>query len=266
MVVAAHDMRNVHVVVVNDDGQHVGGRAVRAQQHGVVEVLIGKHDAALHAVLDNRLAVLRRLQADDGLEASGVGGLDVGCGAVAPASVIAGRALFSPRQLAHVRQLLCGRETFIGLALSQHLAGDFGVAGGAGELENRLAFPIQPQPLQAVDDGGDGGLRRALAIRILNAQQHLAAEPAGVEPVEQRRAASANMQKAGGRGGETRYDGFSHSGGNFRWVSQGAQEAQKACWRIARTRKRELWTKRRALADASCLQREGRVASHGRLG
>ena len=40
MVVAADDVGHAHVVVVDDDGEHVGRRAVGAQQHEVVEVLV----------------------------------------------------------------------------------------------------------------------------------------------------------------------------------------------------------------------------------
>ena len=64
MVVAADDVGDAHVVVVDDDGEHVGRRAVGAQDDEVVEVLVGEGDAALHAVLDHRLAVERRLDAD----------------------------------------------------------------------------------------------------------------------------------------------------------------------------------------------------------
>jgi hypothetical protein len=40
MIVAANDMRDAHVVIVDDDGEHVGRRAVGAQQHEVVEILV----------------------------------------------------------------------------------------------------------------------------------------------------------------------------------------------------------------------------------
>ena len=48
---------DVHVVVVDDDGEHVGRRAVGAQQHEVVEILVLPDDAALHRVLDDGLAL-----------------------------------------------------------------------------------------------------------------------------------------------------------------------------------------------------------------
>ena len=58
MIVAANDMGHAHVVIVDDDGEHVGRIAVRAQQHEVVEILVGEDDLALHLVVDDRLAVL----------------------------------------------------------------------------------------------------------------------------------------------------------------------------------------------------------------
>ena len=65
VVVAADDVGDAHVVVVDDDGEHVGGRAVRAQDDEIVEVVVGEGDAALDVVLDDGLAVERRLDADD---------------------------------------------------------------------------------------------------------------------------------------------------------------------------------------------------------
>ena len=57
VIVAADDVGDVHVVVVDDDGEHVGRRAVGAQQHEIVEILVLPHDAALDLVLDHRLAL-----------------------------------------------------------------------------------------------------------------------------------------------------------------------------------------------------------------
>ena len=69
MVVAANDMRHAHVVIVDDDGEHVGRVAVRSQEHEIVEILVGEHDLALHLVVDHRLAFLPRAQPDDGRDA-----------------------------------------------------------------------------------------------------------------------------------------------------------------------------------------------------
>ena len=56
VVVAADDVGDAHVVVVDDDREHVGRRAVGAQEDEVVEVLVLEDDAALHLVLDHGLA------------------------------------------------------------------------------------------------------------------------------------------------------------------------------------------------------------------
>ena len=57
VVVAADDVGDAHVVVVDHDRQHVGRRAVGAQQDEVVEILVLPDDAALHLVLDDGLAL-----------------------------------------------------------------------------------------------------------------------------------------------------------------------------------------------------------------
>ncbi len=69
MVVAAHDVGDAHVVIVDDDGEHVGRRAVGAQKHHVVELRVLEMDIALHDVAHDRLAFARRLEAHHGLDA-----------------------------------------------------------------------------------------------------------------------------------------------------------------------------------------------------
>ena len=68
---------------------------------------------------------------------------------------------------------------------------------------HRLAVPIEPKPAQAVEDRLHRLRRRAFAVGVLDAQQELAADVLGVEPVEQRRARAADVQEAGRGGGET---------------------------------------------------------------
>src|SRR3546814_1949549 len=65
MVVAANDVRHSHVVVVDDDSEHIGRRAVAPQQDEIVEFGILDGDLALDLVGDRYRAVLRRAQADD---------------------------------------------------------------------------------------------------------------------------------------------------------------------------------------------------------
>jgi hypothetical protein len=68
VVVATNDVSDGHVVVVDHHRQHIGRRAVGAQQHQVVEVLVLPGDAALHLVLDHCLAGERCLEADHRLD------------------------------------------------------------------------------------------------------------------------------------------------------------------------------------------------------
>ncbi len=98
---AADHVRDAHVVVVDDDGVVVDRRAVAAQDDHVVEVGVLPHDAALYPVLDDGLAVERRLEADDRLHA---GGRILGI-AVAPAAVVRSCERFpaARARLAHAR-------------------------------------------------------------------------------------------------------------------------------------------------------------------
>ena len=117
MVVAADDVGDAHVVVVDDDGEHVGRVAVRAQQHEIVEVLVGEHDLALHLVLDDRLAVLAALRRIAGATPGGrLGGI-----AVAPAAVVAHRLALGALLLAHLVELLGRGVAAIGAAGGEHL-------------------------------------------------------------------------------------------------------------------------------------------------
>ncbi len=92
----------------------------------------------------------------------------------------------------------------IGMAPRHHLAGDLGMAVGAGELEHGVAVPVQAQPAHAVQDRVDRGLGRAGAIGILNAQQELAAFRPREQPVEQRGARAADVKESGRREGAKR--------------------------------------------------------------
>jgi hypothetical protein len=72
---------------------------------------------------------------------------------------------------------------------------------------HHIAVPFEAQPGEAVDDGVDGRLGRALAVRVLDAQQEAPAVMARIEPVEQSGPGAADMQIARGRGGEAGDDG-----------------------------------------------------------
>ncbi len=202
VIVAADHVRDVHVVVVDDDGQHVGRRAVGAQQDHVVELGVLDLDLALHGILDHGLAALRRLEANDRRHA----GRRVRRLAVAPAAVVAHRHAGLALRVAHLLEFLGRGVAVIGLAHGQHLLRHLGVPRRARELVGDLAVPRQAEPGQAVEDGVDGRRRGARAVGVLDAQQVLAAVVAGEQPVEQGGARAADMQVAGRRGGEAGND------------------------------------------------------------
>jgi hypothetical protein len=61
---------------------------------------------------------------------------------------------------------------------------------------------VQAQPGHAFQDGVDRFFRGALAVGVLDAQDEGAAVVARMQPGEQRRARAADVQIAGGTGGE----------------------------------------------------------------
>ena len=199
MIVTADDVGDAHIVIVDDDGQHVCRRAVRSQQHEVVEIFILPDNAPLHLVIDNGLASEWRLQPDHRIDACG----SVLRVAIAASAIVEPRSSFRARLLAHRSQFVRAAIATIGMTGGEELLGDLPMACSTGELEDDLSVPAQSQPGQAIDDGVDGRGRGALAVSILDPQQHLAAMPARVEPIEEGRPASTDMKKAGGRRGKS---------------------------------------------------------------
>ncbi len=74
-------------------------------------------------------------------------------------------------------------------------------------LVERAFVVIEPQPLHALEDRVDGLGRGALAVGVLDAQDERAAMASCVQPAEQGRADAADVQHAGGTGGEAGADG-----------------------------------------------------------
>ena len=203
MVIAADDVGDFHVVVVHDHRQHVGGRAVGAQQHHVVKLLVGDPDFALDLVGDHGLTLVRRFEPDHGRDPGrGLRGI-----AVAPASVIAHRPSRGTRRLAHLGELFRRAEAVIGLALGEQVPRYLGVALGVARLVDHVTVPVEAKPFETVDDRRDCLGRRPPPIGVLQTQQEPAAVMAGKEPVEQRGAGATDMEEAGGRGGKAGDDG-----------------------------------------------------------
>src|SRR4051812_20199052 len=68
--------------------------------------------------------------------------------------------------------------------------------------DRRSLVPIEPQPAQAVEDPFDHLLRRAFEIGVFDAENKDPTRSPGEQPVEQRGAGAADVEKAGGRRGK----------------------------------------------------------------
>ncbi len=137
VIVAADDVGDAHVVVVDDHGEHVGRRAVGAQQHEIVEVLVLPDHAALHLVLDRGLAGERRLEPDDRLDP----GRRLRRVAVAPAPVVELGAALAARLLPHLLELVRRRVAAVGAAGRQQFLDDLAVARGRARTGRRSRRP-----------------------------------------------------------------------------------------------------------------------------
>src|SRR5262249_3602143 len=86
----------------------------------------------------------------------------------------------------------------------------FAMARSTAELVDDVAVPIELEPLQPIQDGGDRLLGRALAVCILDPEQHLAAAAARIKPVEQRETRPSDIEESGRRGSKAGDNGISH--------------------------------------------------------
>ena len=65
VIVAADHVRDLHVQIVDDNAEVVGGRAVAAGDDQVVELVVGDLDAALHLVVPGDNSRKRILESHD---------------------------------------------------------------------------------------------------------------------------------------------------------------------------------------------------------
>ena len=202
MVVAADDMGDPHVVVVHHHRMQIGRRAVAAQDDHVVHLGVGDANGTLHEVFHHRFTLARGFQANGGCDA----GRRLRRVAIAPAAVVAGGAAFLGGQFPHLLQFVGGAVAVIGFTGRQQFARHIGMPRRAGGLENGLLIAIEAEPIEAFEDDSRGFVGGPLAVGILDAQQEGAAFVAGVQKVEQRGAGAADMQQAGGAGGEAGAD------------------------------------------------------------
>ncbi len=173
MIVAADDVGDAHVEIVDHDRQHVRRRSVGAEQDEVVDLLVGDRDPPLDQVVDHRVALLRSLDADH------IGLVFRPVRAVAPVTIDAERLALRLGRLARRRQLLLGHVAAIGGAHVQQLMGDLGMALLELRLEIGFAVAADAEPLQPIEDCVDRFLGRANLVRILDPQADICRRDAG---------------------------------------------------------------------------------------
>jgi len=162
MVVAADDVRHALVDVVDDVRDVEDRRAVGADDREVRNVL----------------GLLRHVALDDVVE------LD--------------DALLRHPEHRHDARLAVARRLLdlVGVARGEQPVDGLQMALDVLRLVEDLLVPVETEPLHAVEEDGDGLGRGALEIRVLDAQQELAARVAREQPVVDGRADVADMHLA----------------------------------------------------------------------
>ena len=180
VVVAADNVRDVHVQIVHHHAEIVRGHAIGTHDDQVVQLCVLHDDGAFHEVVENYFAIETILEADHRCHARRRGFALRVLGP--PATVVARLLAASALSFAHRIEVFLARVAMIGLALANQLLRDLGIALETVHLIDGPLVVVEPQPLHRVEDGLRGFLRGALAIRVFDAQDELAAELAGVRP------------------------------------------------------------------------------------
>ena len=209
MVIAADDVRDLHVGVVADNGEVVGGAAVGANQDHVVHDVGGEGHVAVHGVVElDGAVVFGYLQAPNMGFACVDACLSLFLGKNAAGAVVTGIAalvLLGFGALG-VKRFLRAEARIYGVALFQDLKG-FLISVHALHLEVGAVLaanlgalvPVKAEPFHGVDDDAHVLFGGTLGVGVLDAQDEVAALSAGESPVEDRGAGAADVEAAGRR-------------------------------------------------------------------
>ena len=177
VVVAADDVRDALLDVVHDVGDVEDGRTVGTDDDEILRVFGLLLHVPLHEVVVLDAAFLRHAEEDD------FAGLLLARGGV--------------------HGLLDG---LVGGARREELLHGGEVVGGVVRLVDHLFVVVEAEPRHRVEHLVDRLLRGAHEIGVLDAQEELSADVAGVEPVEDGGADVADVDGTGWRRGETDSD------------------------------------------------------------
>ena len=191
-----------HHQVVEGITDLVGG-CPAGDHHVATEIGATPAHLAPHQISPGDHGVVVDAEADRGFAPFGDEGLLLLGTEIAVAVVVAGSAVLGGLPLTHLGEFGFAGVAAVSAAAVEQLLNGGAVFGDALALHHRLAIPVQTQPLQAFEDVG-GVLRLApFLVGVFDAEQELAALMAGEQPVEHRRAGRADVERAGGAGGET---------------------------------------------------------------
>ena len=201
MVLAADDPRDLHQHVVHRGREVVGGRAVGARHHEVLDLGMVEGDRSADHVVDHGLAGQWNGEPPYRGAPLGLEGRDL-LGCVVAAATDHRRLLVGPGLGTHGIELL-GR-----LPGGVHRAGVLqrvdavAVDGLALALAEGALVPVEAHPPEHPQDLGLALGRGALAVGVLHAEDERSTRVSGRKPVEQRGARAADMQRSGRAGRE----------------------------------------------------------------
>ena len=199
MVVAANDVGDLHVPVVDHNTEVVGGGAVGACYDQIVQFAVVETDRPLDHVVPGRDAVGGVAKAHDRFAAFRYGRQGF-ARLGAPGAVVAWLQAQCTGLFTHGFYFVGAAVAIIGMALFQQLRNNLAIAIHALHLVERAFIGRQPQPVHAVKNGLNSFRGGAFKVGVFDAQHEHALVMAGKGPGKKRRAGSTQMQITGGRG------------------------------------------------------------------
>ena len=146
MVIAAYDMADLHIQIIDHDGEVVGWRAIRAGDDQVVQLVVGYADAATHQVIKHHVTTLRIAKTHHGINSFR------NTIQVSAFAVITGLDALLHLLLTQFLQPFLWAVATVGLVFIQQLLNDLGVTVETVGLVKRAFVIIQPQPVHTIQD------------------------------------------------------------------------------------------------------------------
>ena len=195
VVVAANDVCDVHVEIIDHDAEVVSRHTVGAQDHQIVELAVLHGDGPLYQVVERHEPIVWIAKADHGFHAGRRSLADRALGP--PAAVVAGFQSMRSLGLTKQIELLAGRVAVVGLTFTDQLFRHLPVTVEALHLVEWSLVVTQPQPAHRIENGVGRRLGGALPVGILDAQDEGSTVLPRVRPGEERGARAADVEIAG---------------------------------------------------------------------